>query len=108
MNTKSNPITPLSPEQTAYEEKQAAKEGYIHRVLVAFDIFCNVVFFRGQQDETISSHSARAALEGKLWGIWLSKALDWIQPDHGAKAIAGDVERAENVERIENDTKILE
>ena len=100
-------ITPLTPEQVKQEEAQAASEGYLHRALVAFDIFCNVVFLRGQQDETISTHSARAATQGKWWGIAMSTWLGWIQSDHGAKAAAGDMQRAENVERIEEESGIL-
>ena len=49
------------------QESQAADEGYLHRVLVALDIFLNVVF-KGREDETISARSYRAALEGKIWG----------------------------------------
>ena len=94
-------LTPLDQSQTVSVETNAEKEGYIHRFLVAFDIFCNVTFLRGQEDETISSHSARAAEEGKTWGIWMSKFLDLFQSDHGAKAQAGDVERAENVIQLE-------
>lgn len=100
-------ITPLSSTEAAAQEAQAAKEGYIHRVLVAFDIMCNVVFLKGQQGETISSHSARAAFQGKRWGIWMSAWLNWFQGDHGAKAVAGDLERAENLEQFEEKSGIL-
>jgi hypothetical protein len=75
-------------------EKHAAQEWWCHRVLVVFDIFCNVCC-RGQQDETLSSRGYRAALEGKLWGRILSYWLSLIQVQHGAKAAVGDLERAE-------------
>lgn len=75
-------------------ESKAAAEGWLHRALVAFDIAVNVIILRGQQDETISAHSWRAAVEGKLWGKAMTKWLDWIQPCHGQKAAAGDLERA--------------
>lgn len=95
-----DPITPLTKAQTADEEAKEPKDGYIRRVSVAFDILVNVIC-RGQQDETLSSRAARADLEGKLWGKVLSIFLNVFQPNHGAKAQAGDLQRAENVVRIE-------
>jgi hypothetical protein len=95
-------ITPLSPQQTATQEQQAGRENYILRALVAFDQLCNVVIFNGAPDETISSHSARAATEGKLWGKLMSHFLDIFQSDHGAKAEAGDLERATVVTGLED------
>lgn len=75
-------------------EAQAAAEGWVHRILVAFDIFWNVAGWRGQADETISTHSYRAFLEGKLWGKFMNRWLGWFQPNHGAKAASGDLLRA--------------
>ena len=98
-----DPITPLTPAQTAQEETQAAHEAYLHRFLVGFDQFMNVVT-DGDPDETISSRSARAALRGKKWGIAMSKFLDKFQNDHGADAMSGDLERAEAVEKLEEQT----
>ena len=86
-------------------EANAAKDGYVHRILVQFDIFINVLF-RGRAGETISARSYRAALEGKLWGRILNGALNLIQKDHGALAAAGDLERANSVASTEE--KILE
>jgi hypothetical protein len=88
----------------AAQEKQAAQEGYIHRVLVAFDQFVNVIF-RGRPDETISARSYRAALEGKLWGRAMNAFLNIFQSNHGAKAAAGDLERSQSIDATE--TKIL-
>lgn len=88
----------------AQQEAQAAAEGYLHRVAVAFDIFVNVVL-RGRQGETISAHAYRAALNGKLWGRILNGALCIIQSNHGAKAAAGDLERATSIAATEE--KIL-
>ena len=90
------PITPLTAAQTAQQETQAAHEAYIHRLLVGFDQFMNVVT-DGDPDETISSRAARAAEKGKPWGVAMSRFLDVFQKDHGAKAQAGDLERAEAV-----------
>jgi hypothetical protein len=91
-----SPITPLTPQQTAEQEAQAAHEGYVHRILVAFDIFSNVLT-DGDPDETISARSARAAEAGKPWGIAMSKFLNLFQKDHGPKAQSGDVARAVKV-----------
>jgi hypothetical protein len=96
----SDPITPLTPAQTSAQEATAAKEGYIHRDLVAFDQMVNVLA-DGKPDETISSRAARADEQGKWWGRAMSRLLDFFQKDHGAKAQAGDVERAAAVEAAE-------
>jgi hypothetical protein len=88
----------------AQQETQAASEGWAHRSLVAFDIFWNVFLFFGRPDETISAHAYRAALEGKLWGRLLNGALNLIQADHGAKAAAGDLERAQSIAQTEEKT----
>ena len=97
----------MQPEQinVAQQEAQAAVEGYLHRCLVAIDVCCNVIFFKGRQGETISAHSYRAALQGKLWGRTLNGALNLMQSDHGAKAAAGDLERATSIAATEE--KIL-
>lgn len=97
----SDGITPLTPDQEKLYEKQASQEGWFHRVWVALDMFVNVLF-KGNPDETISSRSARAATEGKTWGVILSNLLDLIQKDHGAKAEAGDVERTKEVQYLED------
>lgn len=78
----------------AAAEAKAQKEIYPKRVLAAFDVFCNVVFFKGQQDETISTHSWRASLEGKLWGKAMIWWLNLMQPNHGQHAACGDLEKA--------------
>lgn len=94
-------ITPLTPEQLAKQENQAAHEQYIHRALVGLDQFMNVLT-DGDPDETISARAARAAEKGKPWGIAMSKFLDIFQSNHGPKAQAGDVERAQAVEKLED------
>lgn len=95
-----NPITPLTKAQTLAQEASAATEGYVHRVAVAVDIATNVVA-GGQEDETISSRASRDALEHKPVGVVVSEVLDLFQADHGAKAQAADVERAEAVIKLE-------
>ena len=94
-------ITPLTPEQFAIAKSKAQSEPYWVRVLIGFDIFANVIL-GGNADETISSRSARAATEGKLWGRVLSRFLNLFQRDHGALAEAGDVKRAEDALYLED------
>lgn len=77
-------------------EQRAANEGWPHRMAVALDIAVNVIVLRGQQDETISTHSYRASIEGKMWGKCMTVWLGWIQPNHGQKAASGDLERAKS------------
>jgi len=93
-----------TPEQIKHWEDKAAKEGWFHRSLVAFDIACNVFFLRGLPDETISSHSERAALEGKLWGKCMVYFLNLFESNHGEKATAGDLERADSIAKVEQKT----
>lgn len=96
----SNGVTPLDTGQTKKAEATAVYSPYYIRVLIALDVFINVIF-NGNLGETISARSARAATEGKRWGIWLSKFLDLFQSDHGAKAVASDLTRAKEVEYLE-------
>jgi hypothetical protein len=90
----SDGITPLTPGELALQEAQAEKEAYLRRALIGLDMFINVLT-DGDPDETISSRSARAAEKGKPWGVFMAKFLDVFQHDHGAKAQAGDVARAQ-------------
>jgi hypothetical protein len=92
-------------QQVAAQELTASKEGWPHRALVAFDIWFNVTILRGQQDETISTHSWRAQQEGKLWGKLMCKWLNGFQPNHGFKAASGDLERAKS--RVAQLSKML-
>jgi hypothetical protein len=92
----SDPIIPLTPAQTQEQELQAIHEGYLRRLISAADVFANVAG-GGQPDMTISSRAALAAKHGSKIGIALSKFLGDIQPDHGAKADAGDLARAQAV-----------
>lgn len=94
--------TPLTPEQIQKQEQQASKEGYLHRSLVGLDQFANVVI-GGRPDETISARSRRAAADGNKVGKFMCWWLDKIQKNHGEAAEAGDLERAQSIENIEND-----
>lgn len=102
---------PLTPEQVAQNEQQAATESVPHQALVSLDQFGNVVLSpllfqqKGLPDETISSHVRRIVddptAKHKLVASIINHLLDAIQPDHGARAEAGDLERAETVEKTE-------
>lgn len=85
---------PWVPGDVVTAELHASHEGWLHRALAALDICLNVVILRGQQDETISTHSWRASVEGKLWGRGMNAWLNLIQPNHGQRAASGDLERA--------------
>ena len=97
----------LTPQQIAFQEGRASREGYIHRVLVGFDQFWNVVL-DGKPDETISSRTRREVddptAKHKLLAKVLNHLLDDIQANHGAKAEAGDLERATVVESVEKES----
>ena len=97
---------PLTPSQVATAEARAAREGWLHRTLVAFDQFWNVAACRGLPDETISAHTRRVVdnpeAKHKLLAKVLNHMLDVVQPNHGALAEAGDLQRAETVETVEN------
>lgn len=100
--------TPLTPEQEKQAEANAAKDGYLHRDAVALDDAVNVLA-DGNLDETISARVRRVSDAHKGWswnpGVWLAKGLNaglnLIQKNHGAKAEAGDLQRAKKIEEIE-------
>lgn len=89
----------------AVAEAQSSSESWLHRMLVAFDIAFNVIVLRGQQDETISTHSWRAQQEGKSWGKAMCWWLNGFQPNHGFKAASGDLQRAKS--RVAQLSKML-
>lgn len=101
-----NPAQSLSLEQTATQEAQAASEGYVKRDLIAIDQTANV-FTGGLPDETISARLARASKNGSKIGKIGSAILNLFQKDHGAKAVAGDEERAANIVAAEQDSGLI-
>jgi hypothetical protein len=92
---------PMTPENIVLAMARANDEGRIHRWLDAFDIFLNVTFMNGQNDETMSAHAWRASLEGHLWGIVMNWWLNGFQPNHGYQAACGDLQRALNRATVE-------
>jgi hypothetical protein len=97
---------PLTPGQVQLAEARAAKEGYVHRVLVGLDQFMNDLA-GGLPDETISSRSERDAIKGDFAAKLITHGLDLIQANHGQKAEAGDVERATTVVAVEEKSGAL-
>lgn len=73
---------------------------YLHNVLVGIDQTANIIA-GGKPDETISSRSQRAADRGNWLGKGMTKFLHLFQRNHGHKAEAGDLNRAEDVEQTE-------
>lgn len=98
--------TPLTPEQTAAQEAQAAKEGYLHRDAVALDIGVDELA-DGPMDMTISTRLGIAAQQGKWWGKLGCHILDIFQVNHDPKAAAGDLERAAAVTKDIEDSGVV-
>ena len=90
-------VTPLTGAQTGMQEARVKQEGYFIRVLIAADMAANVAL-GGQEDETISSDAALMARKHEFVGVVVSRLLDLFQKNHGAKAAAGDLERAQTEE----------
>ena len=92
---------PLTPQELTQDQRETLHESYALKIAIAVDQLANVVT-GGNPDETISSRAARAAKEGKQWGILLTAALDKLQGNHGVLAEGGDLQRAESVVMLEN------
>ena len=97
----------LTDSQIVAAEAKIPQEGYFHRVLVAFDQFVNVLT-GGRPDETISARSYRWSQMTTGFALWrwlgkfMNTWLGWLQSNHGEKAAAGDLERSEIVEQVED------
>ena len=64
---------------------------------VALDTWLGAFFPRSLPGQTISSRAATARDHGHLWGCWLCKFLDWLEPNHCDDAVKHDIERAQAV-----------
>src|ERR1035441_6973755 len=95
------PVTPLTLAQQRVVDAEVALYPYWRRALIAFDQFCNVLFFAGLVDETVSAHAGRMAVRGTWRAVWLCNALDYLESNHGAKACAADLYRAMLVIQVE-------
>src|SRR5690242_10223441 len=92
----SDPVTPLTPEQTEAQAKKAGDEGYLRRLPVDLDIAVDEAA-GGPMGMTISTRLGIAAKNGKWWGKIGAGFLNLFQRNHSAKAAAGDLERAAQV-----------
>ncbi len=92
-------MTALSSAQTAKQEQQVRSESYWMRVLIAADMAANVAL-GGEEDETISADAGLMAKKHEFLGVLVSRMLDLVQRNHGAKAAAGDLERASAVQAV--------
>lgn len=96
-----DPVTPLTKAQTEAQEYRATHEPYIERDLVALDK--TVATFAGATpDTTISADAGIAAAKDSGFKGWygrtMSRFLNLFQPDHAAKAVAGDAAQAKAAE----------
>ncbi len=92
---------PMTPANIQAAMARSNDESRVHRWLDAFDIFLNVTFMNGQNDETMSAHCWRAARDGHLWGKAMNWWLEGFQPNHGYQAACGDLQRALNRAAVE-------
>jgi hypothetical protein len=76
--------------------KVRPEEGYVRNVLIGLDQFANALI-GGDPNETISSRSAKARANRRLWGCVLCLLLGWIatiinrkKTDHCAGALMPD------------------
>ena len=107
----SNPVTPLTPEQTAAQEVRATHEPYIERDLVAIDK--TIATFAGATpDTTISADAGIAAVKDKGFKGWygrtMSRFLNRWQKNHAAKAVAGDEAQAKAAERVMESSGVID
>ena len=82
------------------------KDSYVVRVLIALDMAANVAL-GGAEDETISADAALMAKKHEFLGAMVSRMLNFFQANHGARAAAGDLERAEAVEKTLLDSGVV-
>lgn len=69
-------------------DTDVAKRSRINRTLLAFDQLCNVIFWNGSQDETISSHINRLQEAGTAtrWDNLVCCCLKKLQQNHCYRA----------------------
>ena len=70
-------------------KKDVEKRTRLMRFILVLDQLCNVVFWNGSQDETVSSHISRRIEEGKA--TWFDKKLccflKRLENNHCAKSL---------------------
>ena len=63
---------------------------YVWNIIIWIDQGVNVVFMRGDPDETVSSRAAKAQRKGHRWGCVLCRFMDLFDKDHCEKNIEPD------------------
>lgn len=66
------------------------------RVALALDHLLNVLF-NGRPGQTVSGRAETARRQGRRWGCVLCAMLDWLDDNHCAEALEGDIRRANEV-----------
>lgn len=65
-------------------------KAYLWNIIIWFDQGVNVVFMRGDPDETVSSRAAKAQRKGRRWGCVLCRFMDFFDKNHCEKNIEPD------------------
>ena len=79
----------MSPELIEKFENDRKKRSRFMRICLAIDQLCNVIFWNGSQDETVSSHIGRRIENGEA--TWFDKKLccflKKLENNHCSKSI---------------------
>lgn len=106
----SNPVHPLTAQQTKAVEAKAKAEAYPERVAVALDKAIAAIG-DAPPDVTISEAAGVAAYKDRgfkgFYGRWMSRFLNLFQADHGANATAGGNAEAEQAIQYGNKSGLL-
>lgn len=104
------PVTPLTKAETTAAEARSLSHPYPVRLLIALDQF-GAVLFGARNDTTISGDAGIAAVNGKgvtrVYGKTMSAFLNLFQKNHSAKAVAGDMARAEEAAQYDEDSGVI-
>lgn len=104
-----NPVTPLSPDQTVMAQMRALHQNFFIRALREVDVMLNVDT-DGLPGQTLSARWAGWAIQKptnelqraqKNFGVFACHVLNIAQPDHGALAIVGDEAHGEKLAETE-------
>lgn len=68
----------------------------LKRLAIALDHVLNVIT-NGRPGQTVSARAETARRQGKAWGCVLCRVLDWLDDNHCAESLAGDIQRAQEV-----------
>lgn len=106
-----DPVTPLTKAQTVAAEAKSAKHGYLENLAVDLDQSIPPIF-DAPLGTTISGDAAIADVKDTgfkgFYGRWMCRFLNLFQRNHGAKAVAGDMERAKIVAQNEESSGLID